>query len=288
MGARFFGSNPNYTSLELSHLFSTTETKWVIAEQEHLDNVRNAWMKLDRSMGNVLVFDEFNVLQESEFRSWEILLEHGEDDWITFDNESISKNTIACLMSTSGTTGLPKAAQFSHYAQVAGAMLAQEPEKPYEVSSSPFARRYPLIVLQVSRLLCLPQFHAFNAPLSIMLPLREGKIMCIMRKYDTDHFLNALTLYKPTETTMVNPIVYKLLQLQDRAGPALSSLRRITTGGVRLPPDTRDKLQQLLHPDTTLRQVFGMTEIGWAISLLYPECDDTGAAGRLLPGVEAR
>lgn len=112
--------------------------------------------------------------------------------------------------------------------------------------------------------------------------------MYIMRKYDTDHFINALTLYQTTETTMVNPIVCKLLQLREKAGPALSSLRRITTGGVRLPPETREKFQQLLHPDATLRQVFGMTEIGWAISLLYPECDNTGAAGRLLPGVEAR
>lgn len=147
MGARFFGSNPNYTSLELSHLFSTTETKWVIAEQEHLNNVRNAWVKLERSIESVLVFDEFNVLQESEFRSWEIFLEHGEDDWITFDDEIISKNTIACLMSTSGTTGLPKAAQFSHFAQVAGAMLAQEPEKPYDASSSLLPRHQLLILL---------------------------------------------------------------------------------------------------------------------------------------------
>jgi len=44
----------------------------------------------------------------------------------------------------------------------------------------------------------------------------------------------------------------------------------------------------LLHPDATLRQVYGMTEVSWAISLLYPEFDDTGAAGRLLPNVEAR
>lgn len=109
-----------------------------------------------------------------------------------------------------------------------------------------------------------------------------------MRKYDTHAYLNALTLYKPTETTMVNPIIYKLLQLGKKNEDALSSLRRITTGGVRLPSRVRDQFQQLLHPDATLRQVYGMTEVSWAISLLYPEFDDTGAAGRLLPNVEAR
>ena len=109
-----------------------------------------------------------------------------------------------------------------------------------------------------------------------------------MRKYTPSAFINALNLYRPTETTMVNPMVYKLLQLCGEDHDALSSLRRISTGGVRLPLDVQRRFRSLLHPAATLRQVYGMTEIGWAISLLYPDDDVTGAAGKLLPNVEAR
>lgn len=118
-------------------MFTTTETKWVIAEQDHLDNVREAWNNLGSGLANVLVFEEFSALNDPEIRSWGILLAHGEDDWITFNDEFTSKTTIACLMSTSGTTGLPKAAQQSHYAQVASSILAQEPHKSFEVCLLP-------------------------------------------------------------------------------------------------------------------------------------------------------
>lgn len=69
------------------------------------------------------------------FQSWLSLQEHGETDWHAFDDEIEAKSTMAALMSTSGTTGLPKAAALSHFSLVAQNLMSYDSKhKPYEVS----------------------------------------------------------------------------------------------------------------------------------------------------------
>lgn len=64
------------------------------------------------------------------------LLNHGERDWVRFSSEEEAKNTTAALLSTSGTTGLPKAAMISHHSFVMQSiMLEDSKEKPYKVDS---------------------------------------------------------------------------------------------------------------------------------------------------------
>lgn len=133
-GGRFVGSNPAYTTYELSHLFHLTETKHVIVEPDLLKNVRSAAQECGISESDVLVFNTDEKSCPEEFQSWWKLLDHGETDWHTFDDEKESKSTVAALMSTSGTTGLPKAAALSHFALVAqSVMYYDSKEKPYEV-----------------------------------------------------------------------------------------------------------------------------------------------------------
>ena len=62
------------------------------------------------------------------------LLNHGECDWVRFSSEEEAKNTTAALLSTSGTTGLPKAAMISHHSFVMQSIMLEDgKEKPYKV-----------------------------------------------------------------------------------------------------------------------------------------------------------
>lgn len=98
-----------------------------------MKNMRPAAETAGVSAQNTFIFDTFTEYEDCEFRSWKVLLKCPESDWVTFDDENLAKSTVAALMSTSGTTGLPKAAKCSHYSQVAQSVMLAEGKKPYEV-----------------------------------------------------------------------------------------------------------------------------------------------------------
>ncbi len=134
-GGCFTGSNPAYTSAELSHHLRTTQTRFLITEPELLPRIAPAIEECSLSVSDVLVFDPTGRDFPLYYRSCKDLLNHGESDWIHFKHHDDSKNTTAALLSTSGTTGLPKAAKISHYNCVSqNAGLNDSKNKPYNVS----------------------------------------------------------------------------------------------------------------------------------------------------------
>lgn len=60
------------------------------------------------------------------YASWTTLLEHGEEDWVRFEEIERSRTTTAVLAFSSGTTGLPKPALISHLQLVAQHIMTFE------------------------------------------------------------------------------------------------------------------------------------------------------------------
>lgn len=135
-GGRFTGSNPAYTPTELSHHMRITRTRFLISEPELIPRIAPAIDECGLSVLDVFVFDSTNRDFSFCYRSWKDLLDHGESDWVTFKHENEAKKTTAALLSTSGTSGLPKAAMISHYSFVMqNIMLNDSEHKFYEVHS---------------------------------------------------------------------------------------------------------------------------------------------------------
>lgn len=131
---RFVGSNPAYTPYELTHLFTVTKTKYLIVDPAQLERVCPAARACNIPNSHILIFNTYGDLKVESFDSWWTLLDHGEEDWHRFDNENEAKTTAAMLASTSGTTGLPKAAMLPHHAFVAMDQQTNDShDKPYEV-----------------------------------------------------------------------------------------------------------------------------------------------------------
>lgn len=133
-GGRFTGSNPAYTPTELSHHIQNTKTRFIITEGELLPKIAPAAEVSGVSLSNIYLFDA--PKQDSPFQCNPVqeLLRHGEADWVTFTDEDEAKDTTAALLSTSGTTGLPKAAMISHYSCVVENLILEDSSrKPYRV-----------------------------------------------------------------------------------------------------------------------------------------------------------
>jgi acyl-CoA synthetase (AMP-forming)/AMP-acid ligase II len=135
IGGIFTGVNPSYTPFELVHHLRTSKAKFIIAEPELLDTIKPAARECKIADSNIRIFDVHGQSIPQGYQSWSELLNHGEDDWVRFNNKELSSSTPAALLFSSGTTGLPKAAVVSHYNLVAQHTLAVEPQPPlYEVS----------------------------------------------------------------------------------------------------------------------------------------------------------
>lgn len=133
-GGCFIGSNPTHTFLELKHLFTISQPKLIIVEPELLANALPAAKECGISPSKIIIFNTRSKEVPNGFRSWEVLLQAGESDWVRFDNENPAKSTTAALLCTSGTSGLPKVAAMSHHALVAANIQAYDSKhKPYKV-----------------------------------------------------------------------------------------------------------------------------------------------------------
>jgi 4-coumarate--CoA ligase len=153
-GGIFAGVNPSHTPYELTHAFMTAQVKALIVEPELLPNALKAAAQAGIPRSHIFVFDHHTPVtipwNASEVwgeglggeerwggcRSWRYLMIQGESDWERRDDEARSKVTVAARLFSSGTTGLPKAVEMTHYNFIAQhTMVLEWKPRDYEVSS---------------------------------------------------------------------------------------------------------------------------------------------------------
>lgn len=279
-GCRWTGSNTAYTAAELAHHFKISETRYVVTAPEHLQAVSEAVMTSGLEKCEILLFadvlrdplgDSCVLEVSSGLRTLHDLLSKEEHQWLTITDETTAKETPAVLMSTSGTTGLPKMAVRSHQSLILESMaIADVPKKPYEVR----------------RLFCTPVFHAFSAPMMLLNALRYRETTYVMKRFD-DTFARRIRDYRITETAMPPPLFLRMLGASCEEKSMLRRLQLIWSGGAPLAEDIRLRFLVAV-PNPRIVDVYGMTEAGWLTTFKYPENDDTGSVGRLLPDYSAK
>ena len=141
------GANPAYTIAELVHYFTITNTRIIITQKEHLTNLLEAARQCGISHDRIFVLGLPEELKQGpvQNQSWNVLLRFGEQEWTKIKDEHEQESTIAALASTSGTTGLPKAAKISHRYLVAQSIMIQErkrgsPHKVCQIITTTFVK----------------------------------------------------------------------------------------------------------------------------------------------------
>jgi acyl-CoA synthetase (AMP-forming)/AMP-acid ligase II len=178
----------------------------------------------------------------------------------------------ALLLSSSGTTGLPKIVVLTHRNLVAS--LCQ-------------TRLVHTVTADDVVLAALPLFHIFALQVSVNLGLLAGATVVVLPRFDLGSFLRAVEEHRVTRAELVPPMVLGLASSDLVAGLDLSSLRVLTSGAAPLGADLALACARRLG--CRVKQMYGLTEIGGA-SHTAPDDgpDHPDSIGPALPGVECR
>jgi 4-coumarate--CoA ligase len=110
-----------------------------------------------------------------------------------------------------------------------------------------------------------------------------------MRRFDLEPCLSYIEKYKLTEAGFVPPIFVAIVMSGLGKKYSLKSLKMVTSGAAPLGRDTQARMQEYLSKDARVLQVWGMTETSCIASQFeYPEGDDTGSVGRMLPDLDVK
>ncbi|GAD97518.1 hypothetical protein AN0054.2 [Paecilomyces variotii No. 5] len=300
-GGVHMGVNPSSQAHELDHFLNLAEPKFIITTPEGLPNVFKATVAKGILPRQICVLDEYSIeFLEPFFSSTPSgvaddkpdvpmsgtnnsssssrqclniadLLEHGESDWISFDDETTAKATPAAMFTTSGTGGLPKGAILSHYA-----LVSQHSIINYEVPYDPV------------RLMSIPMFHLFGALWAHMFPIRYGQPVYILPRFNLEQYIDSVARFQITETYMVPAMVHALNRYSGPNQDRLSSLRYIGIAGASIDAAAMLRCKSKLHRDANVSQIWGMTEAGVMFQMRYGEQDSTASIGRQLQGTEVK
>jgi len=237
---------------------------------------------------NVFVFNLPGDHVPEGHQSWKKLISYGEQDWIAVED---ADNATAGYFSTSGTSGLPKAAIVSHsYLTSQGQIQADNASASHKVSlTRELILKENTYSSQISYLIALPPFHAYIFPIQHSLPLRKGIPVYVMSRYQPKGFLSAIEQFQISQIAVVPPILVSLTKSPLCNKNSLKSLRRIYVAGSSAKKEMQQQLYKLISPAARIENVYGMTESGWTASTWRDrKRDQTGSIGTPFPGIQLR
>ncbi|KAN0119194.1 acetyl-CoA synthetase-like protein [Hyaloscypha variabilis] len=239
-----WAANTGYTARELTDHLKITEAKFILTELKALDN-------------SVAGAKECDIPDANISPIMELLLQHGEQDWVEVDDPS----TPAAYVSTNETMGLPKSAIIPH---------------SYLDSQAAIIEKLLPAKKNISYLISIPPFHLFTIHVQHHLPLRSNMTAYNLPRFEETSFVKTVETFKIARTMAVLPM---LLALPKYPPARLGSLKQILIGGFPLPLGLHEDMYAKPSPQARIIIVYGMTEAGWETFWRKKEKDTTGSIG---------
>lgn len=284
------GANPGFKPREIAHQLRDSGASFMVAAASNIQTATEGASEAGMPARNVFAFDttipgsaSVEIPATHGARHWTELLaprERAEKfDWV---EPADARTTTCCLNYSSGTTGLPKGVEISHYSYVAnGTGVIKLAEQKHD---------YPAFVKRSVGLCFLPLYHAYGQTYFVANFAKQGIPVYIMPSFDFPKMLSHIAKYRVTHLVAVPPILVLLAKHPLTPKADLSSLEIVGSGAAPLALEIAHETQNLLPRDIYVRQGWGMTEVtctclAWDGS---NESGTSGAVGELMPNCQAK
>lgn len=195
------------------------------------------------------------------------------------------ENAPALAMFTSGTTGLPKAAVFSHRSVVAGihSQLALTRRLPQELADD-----HPVqVTLQTG-----PMFHIGGIQAILRAPVLGGTLVLSRGRFNPEEVLRLIEREGVHRWAGVIPtMALRVVDHPDVGNYDLSSVRSLTLGGTVVSEEIMARVRDVFSSaQRGVMTGWGLTETGGQLTVASgtETLEKPGSVGRALPFVELR
>jgi acyl-CoA synthetase (AMP-forming)/AMP-acid ligase II len=259
-GGIFTGANPSFVPRELAYQLKDSGAAFLIAADASIeiaiDGAALAGLPKTRVYSfDTTALDAIPGKARLGTQHWTNLLasEAKAEQWDWVEPKD-PKNTTCCLNYSSGTTGVPKGVEITHYSYIAngtGVVAVAEMQTDFEGWRK-----------RAKQLCFLPMYHAFGQTYYTCNFPRLQIPVYVMPSFDFIKMLEYIQKYRITSLTCVPPIVLALAKHPLARKYDLSSVEGVGSGAAPLSRDIGDEVAKLWPAGAlTVRQGWGMTEV---------------------------
>ncbi len=264
--------NPLYTARELKHQLSDSGAKAIVIVENFCSTLQEVVDETDvRSvlttrLGDMLGFPKSMLVNlvvkhvKKMVPDWDIPSAQNferalsEGKWQTLEEVSLTRDDVAFLQYTGGTTGLAKGAVLTHgnmvaNMQQAAAWLSNEIEEGREIIVT-----------------ALPLYHIFSLTANCMVFMRVGgKNLLITNPRDVPAFIKSIRKSGFTAITGVNTLFNALMNHPEFESIDFSKLKLALGGGMAVQRAVAERWQK--RTGAPLLEAYGLTETSPAVTI---------------------
>ncbi|KAF4453780.1 amp-binding enzyme [Fusarium austroafricanum] len=287
-GGIFVGASSAFGSRELAYQLQDSGAKFLIVHEDGLGSALEAISTVGLSKSQIYVFDEFitptGETKPGDAEHWSKLLAGPEEarqfSWVEPENP---REVTCCLNYSSGTTGLPKGVEITHYSYVANGEAQVHLELGNVSSNNSNGPRTSLCFL--------PMYHAAGQTTFIANNPKMQFQTAIMPKYNFEDVLRHIQRFRISTLSVAPAVVLQLAKSPLTAQYDLSSIKEILCGTAPLSPEVAAEAERKIWPngENFIHQGWGMTEITCAgLMWSYDDMKKTSSVGEVVPNGRLR
>jgi long-chain acyl-CoA synthetase len=192
-----------------------------------------------------------------------------------------SREDLAVILYTSGTTGSPKGVMLTHRSLVANALQSYHWLRGWGYSAKPQHAGWPIILCAV------PFFHSYGMTVAMNEAVQFGCTLIMIPEPSAEAIMKGIQAEKATHLPAIPRFIREILSHPDLDKYDLSSLTSCVSGGASVDPDDMEKFVALTG--ARFYQGYGLTEAGPSTHCTPIEGEPNyGSAGLAFPDTDAK